>query len=268
MIPQAEISKLAFRQGMSDKVIEKDYVITWILLVLANSDFKDSLAFKGGTALKKIYFPDYRYSEDLDFTLTKQLSNDQLLQLLNEVLARLAKEQRFQFALPEEKIEKRADSLTAYINYVGPLQARLNSRNIKVDFTLSEKLIFPIESKEIHSPYSDAMIRSLPTYSLEEILVEKLCASIGRTEPRDIYDLNYLFGVNGIDFDSVSDAFNEKARFKGIDPARLKESLNEKKDKYARMWESRLEHQIKELPHLAEVMRELNRNLRKYGLFN
>jgi len=57
MIPQAEISKIAFREGMSDKVIEKDYVITWMLLALAASDLKDYLAIKGGTALKKIYFP-------------------------------------------------------------------------------------------------------------------------------------------------------------------------------------------------------------------
>lgn len=266
MIPQAEISTIAFREGMNDKVIEKDYVINWILLALADSDIKDHLAFKGGTALKKIYFPDYRYSEDLDFTLTEQLSNDQLLRMINEVLASLAKEQGFQFAVPEEKVEKRVDSLTAYVNFVGPLQARLDSRNIKIDFTLSEKLIFPIESKEIHSPYSDTSIRALPTYSLEEILVEKLCATIGRTEPRDIYDVSYLFGVNQVDFHRIPDAFREKAEFKGIDPARLKESLNEKKDKYARMWESRLRHQVKELPHLEETIRSLNRDFRKYGL--
>ena len=266
MIPQAEISKLAFREGMSDKVIEKDYVITWILLALANSDLKKALAFKGGTALKKIYFPDYRYSEDLDFTLTEQLSNDQLLRMLNGVLAGLAKEQGFQFAVPEEKVEKRADSLTAYINFVGPLQARLDSRSIKVDFTLSEKLIFPNISKEIHSPYSDAVTRSFPTYTLEEILIEKLCAIIGRTEPRDIFDVNYLFGVNEIDFHRIPDAFREKAEFKGIDPCRLKESLNEKKDKYVRMRESRLRHQVKKLPHLEETIRALNRDFRKYDL--
>lgn len=50
MIPQAEISKLAFHEGMSDKVIEKDYVITWILLALADSSLKEFLAFKGGTS--------------------------------------------------------------------------------------------------------------------------------------------------------------------------------------------------------------------------
>ncbi len=266
MIPQAEISKLAYREGMSDKVIEKDYVITWILLALADSDLRDSLAFKGGTALKKNFFPDYRYSEDLDFTLTQEIANDALLRRLNDTLSRLAKEQGFQFAVPEEKIEERSDSLTAYVNFVGPLQARLDSRSIKVDFTLSEILIFPIELKGIHSPYSDAVPLTFPTYTLEEILIEKLCAIIGRTEPRDIYDVNYLFGINDIDFQRIPDAFREKAEFKDIDPGRLKESLNDKKDKYARMWKSRLRHQVKELPHLEETIRELNRDLRKNGL--
>lgn len=157
MIPQAEISKLAYRQGMSDKVIEKDYVITWILLALADSRLKEFLVFKGGTALKKFYFPDYRYSEDLDFTLRKEIASEDLITRLNKTLDRLAKEQGFQFDIPSKKIEERADSLTVYMDFVGPLQARLGSRNIKVDFTLSEKLIFPIESKEIHSRYSDAV---------------------------------------------------------------------------------------------------------------
>lgn len=266
MIPQAEISKLAFREGMSDKVIEKDYVITWILLALADSKLEDCLVFKGGTALKKVYFPDYRYSEDLDFTLRKEIANDDLLTKLSESLKELAKEQGFQLDVPPEKIEKRTDSLTAYVNFVGPLQARLDSRSIKLDFTLSEKLIFPIEAKEVHSPYSDAVSKSFATYALEEILVEKLCAIIGRTEPRDIYDVSYLFGINDIDFQRIPDAFREKAEFKGIDPERLKRCLNDKKDKYERMWKTRLEHQIKELPHLAEVLRELNRVLRKYDL--
>src|SRR5665648_599992 len=128
MIPQAEISKLAFREGMSDKIIEKDYVITWILLALADSELEDFLVFKGGTALKKIYFPDYRYSEDLDFTIRKEIANDELVSRLNETLDNLEKEQGLQFAVPPEKIEERADSLTAYVNFVGPLQARLDSR--------------------------------------------------------------------------------------------------------------------------------------------
>ena len=64
MITLREVSQRAFQEKMSDRVIEKDYVLTWILMALADSPLAELLAFKGGTALKKIYFPGYRYSED------------------------------------------------------------------------------------------------------------------------------------------------------------------------------------------------------------
>jgi len=128
MITQREISQLAYRLRMNDKVIEKDYVITWLLLALADSELKDIIVFKGGTALKKIYFPDYRYSEDLDFTVVKETNSETLIDRLQKTLDKLAKEQAFQFAIPQERIEKRTDSLTVYVNFAGPLQARLQDQ--------------------------------------------------------------------------------------------------------------------------------------------
>ena len=67
MIRPAEISKMAHRLGLSDKTIEKDYLLTWVVKALAASPLRDILAFKGGTAIKKIYVLDFRFSEDLDF---------------------------------------------------------------------------------------------------------------------------------------------------------------------------------------------------------
>ena len=58
MIRQAEISKFAYQLGLGDKTIEKDYVLTWVLFAIAQSSFRTLLAFKGGTAIKKIYIPD------------------------------------------------------------------------------------------------------------------------------------------------------------------------------------------------------------------
>ena len=57
------------RLGIPWEVLERDYVLSWILAGM--SDVKalhESLVFKGGTALKKCYFGDYRFSEDLDFS--------------------------------------------------------------------------------------------------------------------------------------------------------------------------------------------------------
>lgn len=46
-------------------VIEKDYALSYILAGIAQQpELSNSLIFKGGTALKKIYFGDYRFSED------------------------------------------------------------------------------------------------------------------------------------------------------------------------------------------------------------
>lgn len=79
MILAGEVSKIAHRLGLGDRTSEKDYVLTWVLLAIADSPMRDYLAFKGGTAIKKVYFPDYRFSEDLDFTLLAlQVTNEQV----------------------------------------------------------------------------------------------------------------------------------------------------------------------------------------------
>lgn len=57
------------------KTIEKDYVLTWILAGIAESGMGDIMSFKGGTALKKMYFLNYRFSEDLDFTFLKKYTH-------------------------------------------------------------------------------------------------------------------------------------------------------------------------------------------------
>jgi predicted nucleotidyltransferase component of viral defense system len=132
-----------------------------------------------------------------------------------------------------------------------------------VDFTLSEKLIFPIEPHTIHCDYSDGIEKQILAYSLEEIMVEKLCAIIGRTEPRDVYDIDFLFDQN-LDFMAIPNALIEKAEFKGVDPNRLLEVLETKKSTLERMWKNRLAHQVKGLPHLDEVLRKLNRNIKTH----
>lgn len=57
------------RLGIPWEVLECDYLLSWVLAGIAQTDaFRDTLIFKGGTSLKKCYFGDYRFSEDLDFS--------------------------------------------------------------------------------------------------------------------------------------------------------------------------------------------------------
>ena len=76
MIRSGEVQKIANEQGVRDTQIEKDYVIGWILKGISqNAYLSEHLVFKGGTVLKKIWFEDYRFSEDMDFTLTDKSWN-------------------------------------------------------------------------------------------------------------------------------------------------------------------------------------------------
>ena len=263
MIPREEISRLSARFRINETVLEKDYVLTWILLGIEDSDLYSSLAFKGGTALKTIYFPQYRYSEDLDFTLLKEIDTEKLLEDFTTLLSGISESQGIQLSLLPEKMEVRDNSITLYVVFVGPLQARMGKRSIKVDFTKSEKIIYKVEPRKVRSHYSDAIEKKVLVYSLEEILTEKLCAIIGRTEPRDLYDIWYLFEKD-LDFSSIPFAFKDKAEFKDIDPGSINRILKKKKNIIARMWQTRLAGQVRDLPELDGILRKVNRNIRKY----
>ncbi len=93
MIPQRNISLISNRlvtaggRRIPEAVIERDYVLAWFLTGLASHPLRDVLAFKGGTALRRCWFEDYRFSEDLDFTLTHPISLEEILAGLNEIFA-------------------------------------------------------------------------------------------------------------------------------------------------------------------------------------
>jgi len=70
MIKSGEIQQKARKIGVRDQQIEKDYILSWILFGISKHEqLSKAIIFKGGTVLKKAYFEDYRFSEDLDFTL-------------------------------------------------------------------------------------------------------------------------------------------------------------------------------------------------------
>lgn len=93
MIPQRNISLIsntlvsAGGRRIPEAVIERDYVLAWFLTGLASHPLREVLAFKGGTALRRCWFEDYRFSEDLDFTLTRAITLEAILAGLNEIFA-------------------------------------------------------------------------------------------------------------------------------------------------------------------------------------
>lgn len=91
MIPQRNISLIANAlakdsgKRIPEAVIERDYVLAWFLTVLGDHPLRELLAFKGGTALRRCWFNGYRFSEDMDFTLTKPVALEDILTGFNEI---------------------------------------------------------------------------------------------------------------------------------------------------------------------------------------
>jgi predicted nucleotidyltransferase component of viral defense system len=88
VIDKSEIMDFVREFGLRANVIEKDYVLGWVLAGIFNhKEIGGNWAFKGGTCLKKCYFETYRFSEDLDFTLIdpKHLDQNFLVSCFEEI---------------------------------------------------------------------------------------------------------------------------------------------------------------------------------------
>jgi predicted nucleotidyltransferase component of viral defense system len=73
VIDKREILAIAAQTKLTPHVVEKDYVLGWMLAgIYAHEELAESWIFKGGTCLKKCFFETYRFSEDLDFTLREE----------------------------------------------------------------------------------------------------------------------------------------------------------------------------------------------------
>src|SRR3984957_3576519 len=64
------IDQAAIRRDVSPVVLEKDFWVCWLLGILFGSEFADSLVFKGGTSLSKVFGIIDRFSEDIDLSLS------------------------------------------------------------------------------------------------------------------------------------------------------------------------------------------------------
>jgi predicted nucleotidyltransferase component of viral defense system len=129
MIPQRNISLIsntlvtAGGRRIPEAAIERDYVLAWFLTGLAGHPLREVLAFKNGTALRRCWFEEYRFSEDLDFTLTGPITLENILAGLNEIFATVETDSGLRIAFDREDRHGHQNSHTFYLRYQGPLPA-------------------------------------------------------------------------------------------------------------------------------------------------
>ena len=275
MIPQRNISllanRLAAKEGrrILESVLERDYCLAWFLCALAESDLKPILGFKGGTALKRCYFGNYRFSEDLDFTLVEPIAFDELAARLGPVYAAVREASGIVFNFDREDRDSHANSYTFYLRYVGPLPS---GNNVKVDITLREQLVYPLLERPILRGYDEFTdlppSRLVRVYSLKEIATEKTLALAdrARNEPRDLYDLWHLTSHEGVELGALVDAMRQKIKFRGKPFEGIADAIRKKEARLKALWSGRLSYQMTTLPKFDEVFRAVQRTLRQADL--
>jgi predicted nucleotidyltransferase component of viral defense system len=277
MILQKEIITIAEQKGVLKSTVDKDWVLGHFLgAIYSEPKLREALIFKGGTCLKKCWFPDYRFSEDLDFTSKdsafelKQSHLDFICWHVKENAGILSQVE----SLNPLKFKDKLTGYEAVIRFWGsdhpkneapPAPARWHTK-IKIEVTLYEKLIFSqTERKLIHS-YSDQVAlnpNAVPCYVIEEMLSEKLRSLIQRsyTAPRDYYDIWYLSNnIKDLNWPKIAAGFHEKMKFKGHTFTGVDQFINEDNDKKLKSaWKNSLGHQLPggHLPEYDVVMQNL-----------
>ncbi len=261
MIGRPEIQRLARDGGVDERTQERDYVLTWLLAGMANQDM--GLALKGGTCLRRCYIRDYRYSEDLEFTLPEGVSRVTAADAASAWCRFMGKEAGIQ---ADATADVGLGVRRAWVSFTGPLAAR-RDRAIKVDLADDEEIVEAIVRRPLLSEYSDLPDSKyeVPAYALTEIWAEKVRSLMQRAEPRDAYDLAAL-----ADFDKhlpgeALAVFEQKALAKGLDPLDLGARLDARERRLPHTWDDRLHDQVVEVPAFEGTWRRLRRVLRQAG---
>ncbi len=269
MINKHEIMEHAKKYNLSANTIEKDYVLNWMLAgISASKVLYDKWIFKGGTCLKKCYFEEYRFSEDLDFTIIEhsQINKEFLIAQFSNIAEWIYEESGIEFPsdsldFEEYKNPRGEISIQGKVAYKGPMQRRGNNPTIKLDLRCDEIVVERPVEKLIHHPYSDLNANvTIQSYGIEEIFAEKIRALIERMRPRDLYDVIHLHNDKRWQPDSelVLSILHKKCEFKNVDVPTMAilDSMPSKQDLIAD-WHDMLEHQIAGLEPYEHYWKQL-----------
>jgi uncharacterized protein len=237
MIDAIELATRARKLGVDPSHIEKDYILNCVLAAIAESGA--GLVFRGGTALARVYWPDFRLSEDLDFVTTSPGIATRLESLLSKAV---------DAATSRSALNLRLDFGSSKRGWSRSF-VRSPEAEILIDVNVGDRAYLPVASLELDLPYSDLrdLSRKIPVVQLAEILGNKWFMLDDRNEPRDLYDVWAGLKRFNVSFEEL--ALGHRAKY-GFTPmgAQLEAARQLKS-----MWTTRLAHQLADLPAFEDA---------------
>ena len=270
MIHKAEIKEFAKKMSFRPNIVEKDYVLGWLLAgISAQRNFSQNLIFKGGTCLKKCHLETHRLSEDLDYTVLdkKYVDENFLISSFKTVSDWIYENSDIEMpknliSFKKYKNKKGIISVRGKIGFRGPLLQKKNFPKIQLDLTASEILVLKPVKLKVHHPYSDEPKRGISAYcySYEEAFAEKVRALAERARPRDLYDIVCFFRNKSLlsDHELLLSVLKKKCDHKKMEMPYFRSiKAHAKINELDTEWESMLAHQLPLLPPLEIFWQEL-----------
>jgi len=208
MIPQAYITEWANHvPWQTNEQVEQDLVICRVLVEIFSDEWlASSLAFRGGTALHKLYLqPQPRYSEDIDLVQIRSEPIKETIQRLQECLSFLG----------EGAVGQKNSNTTLKYRFASEFPPVQNLRlkvetNCREHFSVLGYKQFPFEVK---SPWFNGTC-NITTYPLEELLGTKLRALYQRRKGRDLYDIHKaLVQIPGLNTEAILHCYHQYMSF-------------------------------------------------------
>lgn len=237
-----EFRDIASKLPFNDILLGKDYYVTVILYLLKDIG---GLYFKGGTALQKIFLDYSRLSEDADFTVTGDMKK------IKENIIKILKDNKLFGKITKDKDVK--DFTRLVVHYKG---FNNEDETVFIDLNKRAKLLLKPEKHDIRHFYKD----NIPAFSVftlakEEMIAEKMAATIGRNKPRDHYDL-YKIIKAGMPVNP--EMVRKKCKQSGIEFNIIKMFNRAKKLK--KRWDDSMIPLLAEEVSFQEVMRTLSQH--------
>lgn len=238
---------------------------------------RDTLAFKGGTALRKCYFEDYRFSEDLDFTGMGDVPRGRDLEALVRTACAAAEDSLDAYApvaITCERYTERephpggqeAFAIRARL----PWHSRPQTR-VLVEITVDEQVLWPTERRKVIHNLGEVLDAEVQVYALEEVVAEKLRAILqqidslerrgwSRSRGRDYYDLWRVLGAyqNRMDLTNFSHLLGKKCAVRGVSFTAPEDFFDDRMlEQVGETWEQWLGPLVPGLPSFETVHSQL-----------
>lgn len=252
MYNESDLKNMARKMGINPFSLERDLAfVSFLLAVGGLTSASRKLVLKGGGALKRVYFPNWRQHENLRFTIEEKQSDRELITLVQNILKKAEKETEIKFQYQESYKEKRAFRVT--VVYVGPLR---RPTIINLLFSLGELLFLPSRKEDIITDPFQFKTRKIQVMALEEILAEKLRDFLLAGEPKDLYDAWRIISEHSLllDKEDFKRTLEKKCQAAGFDLEGPQDFLDPELYVPTRAyWEIKLREVIPELPPLEKV---------------